>query len=403
MQTLSETITIRGWGNACFHAVFLIIMTTTVAIFYDRQHPADVSLVGMALWSITPYPCHRQQEDVGPACIPSSINALNNASDCILNTNHKYYFYTSSYEDRSSPSLCNLIGESPMFEREGTNLFSVLGIPFILLASQVITTVFALMYVRNDSLNNTHSTSTNVQKSLKRIALLMLIVYATSFLLIQNSWKIPGNNLFLVIIFLLFVAFLFSFLPSSHFSELAKHKIMPLRLGEYVLTIPLLTAASLGVAGNTIITDVTNAFFCVLFTNAFLLLAEAYKKNEDSSSSEENAVVQRTFLLNAWLCLIPFIMYCSVTIERMSYHHHYPWALACIVTLLIYEILYVAAVTVYNLIDRPTQYTSLLSTHTDHFNQFNLILDFLSVSAQIIICMSVIGGAVATFAATAKH
>jgi len=402
MQIQSETIFTRGWGNACLHAVFLIVMTTTVAIFYDRQHPGDVSLVAMGLWSITPYPCHYRREDLGPMCIPSSINPLKNASDCILNTNHEYYFYTSSYEDRSSPSLCNLIGESPMFEREGTNLFSVLGIPFILLASQVIATVFAMMYVRNDSLDNKHNTSTNVQKSLKKIALLMVIVYATSFLLIQNSWKIPGNNLFLVVIFLLFVAFLFAFLPSSHFSELAKHKIMPLRLGEYVLTIPLLTAASLGVAGNTIITDVTNAFFSVLFTNAFLLLVEAYKKTDVSDSSEDT-VVRRTFLLNAWLCLIPFIMYCSVTIESMS-KDHYPWALACIVVLLVYEILYVSAVTVYNLIDYPTQYTSLLVL-SNNFNRLNFILDFMSVSAQIIICMSVMGGAIASFSTTAnlKH
>ena len=205
----------RGWIYASLQTSLLVIITIITAIFYERGSPDDLSLVAMSLWSITPLPCHTDEHCI-PSFDPQSSVSEHDSSghqnstavhdDCMLNSNHEYYFYTS-YGERGSNSLCNLIGESPLFEREGQNLFSVMGIPFLLVASHVISAVFSLMYIRNDSIDNTHNSSSNVQKSLKKIGLLMLIVYATSFLFIQNTWKIPGNNLFLVEIFFLFIIF----------------------------------------------------------------------------------------------------------------------------------------------------------------------------------------------------
>jgi hypothetical protein len=407
-QSFEETnVFTRGWIYASFQAILLVVITILVAIFYERGNPADISLIAMQMWGITPLPCHSADHSCVPAYNPEhTANAT--AHDCILNSNHKYYFYTT-YGERGSDSLCNLIGQSPLFEREGTNLFSIVGIPFILVSAQVVATVFSLMYIRSDSSDNTHNSSSNAQKTLKKIALLMLMIYATSFLFIQNTWKIPGNNLFLVEIFLLFVIFVLAFRTSSNFSEGARHQIMSLRSGEFVLTIPLMASAVLATAGNTVASDITVAFFSLAFANTFFLFLEMDKEAQQNSPKHhyyELSSPQGVILLNAWLCLIPFIMHCSLTISSLvdRAEEYKSWALAPIVILLLYELLYALIITIYNTVlysDPAAKYFKVTKNdHVYYYNSLHLALDFLSSSTHASIILCILGGAMASFTKT---
>jgi hypothetical protein len=384
----------RGWAHASFQAVLLVMLTILVAIFYERGHPGDVSLAAMQTWQITPVPCAADR-----ACTPAVNPANATAHDCTLNSNHKYYFYTA-YGERGSDSLCNLIGQSPLFEREGTNLFAIVGVPFLLVSAQVIAAVLSLMYIRSDSVDDTHNTSSNAQKTLKKIALLMLAVFAASFLFIQNTWKIPGNNLFLVEILLLFLLFVLSFRTSSHFSEGARRQVMTLRSGEFVLTVPLMASAVLATAGNTVTSEIAVVFFSLAFANAFFLLLEMDK---EAHHPYELDGPQGVILLNAWLCLVPFVWHCALAIASLEGRvgAYKAWTLAPIVLLLLYELLYALLTTLYNiaLYSEASRFKVAKSDHAHYHNALHLALDTLSAAAHASITLCVLGGALAAFAA----
>lgn len=383
----------RGWIYASFDSILLFILTGMVAVFYERGKETAFTH-GITTWGITPTPCQINEEK----CLPAiQYNNKNKSSCSFLEGNH------------GMNSLCNLIGESVLYEREGVNLFSVIGIPFLLLSSQVISAAFSLLYIHEDSLHNTHKSASNTQKSLKKIALLMLTVYATCFLFIQSSWKIPGNNLFLAELFMHVSLFLISMISSSTYSEQARRHIMPMRMGELSLTIPILTVPVLAIGGNTAINEITITFFAVLFTNAFLLLLEL-DKNSNSTVQWRLEGAQVVVLMNAWLCLIPFLIHCALTISRLQDDFGRPWVLLSLVTLVLYELLYVLVITIYNALvysqrgKRIIEYLlfSATTTNPDHHSTpdyhivyvvMNNILDVLGIICKACIFMCIMGGA----------
>jgi hypothetical protein len=391
----------RGNIHASFHTLLLLILTCIVAILNEREKVEDLGLIAMPLWGITPLPC---QEDE-TKCIPAfndDIKELNNTNTkpCILNLNHKHYFYTS-YGEQGADSLCNLLGKTPLYEREGVNLFSTINAPFLILSSQVLKTVFALLYVREDSLENTHSSSSNIQKTLKKMALLILITYAVSFLFMQNTWKIPGNNIFMVEIFFIYSIFLIASTSSSHISESAKRRIMSFRLLEFTLTIPLLTVPVLVASGNTSINDITVVFFTTLFANGFIVFLEIYKDALIKKNSSLNmGNIGGVILMNIWLCLIPFIMYCSISISKLiqeeSKNKYYSWTMASVVVLFLYEIIYVLSITFYNLILYSNNGQRLIdSCCLPTFSSMQRLLDIISVVCITSISLCILWGSFA--------
>lgn len=424
----------RGWVYAALQLLILIILTGVVAVFYERGNLGDLSLIAMAAWSTTPFPCHGSHSEMEGKCFPAHTGqeslhhaSDNNTSDCILNSNHQYYFYTA-YGERGANTLCNLIGETPLYEREGVNLFSIMGIPFLLLSNQLIAAAFALVYVREDSLRNTilHNGISNSQKTLKNLALLLLTSYSISFIFIQTPWKLSGNNLFLVLIFVLFSFFLLVFQSASEFSELAKRQIIPLRLVEICLTISILTPAVLSAGGNTNVDDLLLSFFSVLLANAFFVVLELDKGHNHSFYSQDHSEnnnkayllggTQSIILLNAWLCLIPFIMHCALTLGEMEEGQNTfrAWA---VVLLILYELLYALGVSLYNSIlfssmGRMKLDALLISYSWMFFKKegqnervafyhcFANFLDILGVCGKLSISFVIMGGALATFSTT---
>jgi hypothetical protein len=395
----------RGNIHASFHTLLLIILTCIVAILNEREKVEDLGLIATSLWGITPLPCQEKEKK----CIPSfnDIKEFNDTKPCILNSNRKHYFY-NSYGEQGANSLCNLLGKTPLYEREGTNLFSTINAPFLILSSQVLKTVFALLYVREDSLENTHSSSSNIQKTLKKMALLILITYAVSFLFMQNTWKIPGNNIFMIEIFFIYSIFLIASTCSSHVSESAKRQIMSFRLLEFTMSVPLITVPVLVASGNTSINDITVVFFTTLFANGFIVFLEIYK--DVSIKNNNNFIlgnIGRVILINTWLCLIPFIMYCSISISKLlqeeSDNRYYSWTMGSVVVLFIYEIIYALSITIYNLIlysNNGQRFIdscfltplTVLNRNIFSFTSMQRLLDILSIGCMTIISLCILCG-----------
>lgn len=388
----------RGWIYASIDSVILLVLTALSAIFYERGGGRiEQSLISLAAWSITPSPCKINEE----GCM---VSFTSNHQLHTVGSNSTHVDCTLKSHNDEEGKICNLMGDSPMYEREGVNLFSVIGVPFLLLSSQVISTAFSLIYIRNDSIDNSHNTASNVQKTLKKLALLMMVVYAVCFLFIQNSWKVPGNNLFLSELFLLFSIFTVGFFSSSTFSEHAKYQTMPMRNGEFVLTIPFLAAAVLVVSGSTSIHDIIISFFSVFFTNGFLLLLEMDKDSQKNNNKLWTvSTAQWGILINSWISVIPFLMHYSLVISALQAEEtvYRPWVLASCVGVLLYELCYILSITVYNITiytsqgkkflvfikydDRDLLHSSYVFLHK--------VLDVLCVGCKGLIYFSIMGGA----------
>lgn len=344
-SNLDECTASRGWMYSSFQASLLVVLTTLVSIFYERGHDGDAALISMTTWSLTPWACFNERDVCVPALHPNRIHTTTNTStECILESNHHLYVYAANLtSEKSSTSLCALIGETPLYEREGKNLFSIMGIPFLLLSTQVVSTAFSLNYIRKSKFQG----SSMHGKTLKKSALALLVVFSIAFLFIQITWKIPGNNLFLVQLFIWLTVFLLATLHASYFSENATRQILTLRLVELVITMPLFACAVLAAAGNTSTNDLSIAFFAVLFGNCFLLLLDMEKKTyHDQPYRLQHA--HGIVLLNAWLCLIPFILQCIQTLEKKESTVYSPWTKGAVIVLLLFEVSYALAIALSN-------------------------------------------------------
>lgn len=337
----------RGWVYASSQATLLVLLTILVSIFYERGNEGDAALISIASYTLTPWACVRNHNKVEDEtlCVPA-VQPRTNASstDCILESNHHFYFYSANIsKERPSTSLCSLIGETPLYEREAKNLFSVMGVPFLLLSAQVISTAFSLNYIRKSK-----NQGSNMYKTLKKMTLFILAVFSIAFLFIQITWKIPGNNLLLVELVAWLSLFLLATLHASYFAENAVRQILTLRLLETAITIPLFTSAVLAAAGNTNTNDLSLAFFAVLFANSFLLLLDMDKK----TYHDHHYVLQGShgvLFFNAWLCLIPFLVQCASTLQQAnSFSSYKDWSRIAVIVLLVFELGYALGITLSN-------------------------------------------------------
>ena len=157
---------LRGVPQAALQMLLLLLLTVLVTVFYERGRTSDLALASLECWSVT--------------CINSSSSSSSsgNSNSCPFTSQlQSYYFYTH----QGPTSMCNLVGQTPEYERgmQGTDyLFSTVGVPFLILCSQVITAAFFQGYVRYDSLDDSHSSTSNLQKTLKRISLLVQFTFA---------------------------------------------------------------------------------------------------------------------------------------------------------------------------------------------------------------------------------
>jgi len=169
----NSNLMVRGAAQASLQTVLLLLMTGLVAVFYERDRAADLSLSSLECWSVSTVLCANNEEKCANSTVTGPI-----AGGCPFEEQMKgYYFYTH----QGPTSLCNLVGQAPEFERgmaERDDLFSAMGIPFLLLSSQVITTAFFIGYIRYDSSDDSHKSASNLQKTLKRISLVVQLIFA---------------------------------------------------------------------------------------------------------------------------------------------------------------------------------------------------------------------------------
>ena len=384
----------RGISQASFQGLLLLVVTGLVGVFYERGGEGDLSLISTGCWSVSVVQCNGLDNTL---CLNSSNEGgggknTGRDEECnkILSSSTQSYF---SYTHQGPTGLCNLIGEANEYERNmpmDSNqflFFSSVGMPFLLLCSQVIATAFFLGYIRQDSQDNSHSDTCNLQKNVKRIALLIQIVFAGCFLFLQNTWKIPGNNLFLAELFFLVSFIYISFHPSCHYSQHAREHYMPTRLLEFVFTLPLLSVAAVTAGGLTDIADMNWVFFTSLFMNLFILCIEYHHHKLYMQKIEENPLDQQAIavlLLNSWLCAVGFIMECSLVLEEALAMQNRTWAIAGVILVVLYHGFYICLITWVQYVERKNYHELLV-----------LFLDLLSVIGKSSICLTLLGGSIA--------
>jgi hypothetical protein len=260
------------------------------------------------------------------------------------------------------------VGESQEFHRWDTDrLFAWVGMPFLLLCSQVVSASFSLAYVREE-----HS---HLQKNIKRISLLLQFAFAGSFLFLQNAWRIPGSNLLLGELLLLVSLFYISFHPSSHYAEHARQEYIPTRFVQFSLAFPLLSVAAAGSSGCQDVDALSWIFFTSLLMNLGVLGVELHHHrriilHEEQQPSDAPATL--IMIVNAWLCLVAFLVPASLSVQ------HSTQQAASSILMLLFHIIYLVGVTVFQVGGRQ------------HHALFVWFLDAVSILSQSSVSLSVL-------------
>ena len=340
-----STVRVVGIPQATLHFLLLLLLIVLVTVFYERGHPEDLDLISMQTWSVGLEPCDGTAHCSNCSGLPGFVQR----SESLL--------------DR--------------------RLFATLGVPFMVLCPQVISAAFFMCYIRNESPDNLHPSNSNLQKSLKRVALAVQLVFATCFLFIQHTWHLPSNNLLLGEIWLLSSIFYITFHPASHYSQNARQHYTPTRFLEFAFTMPFLAVAALAAGGLTDVDDLNWVFFTSLFCCLFVLSIEFHTHKQAILKVEPTAADNQAMAIlhvNAWLCLVAFLIPCSVATEQALAAGHPAWATAAIVLIMLLHILYLLSITAFQL------------GGYDHYALFITVLDSLSACGKCAVTLTIMGG-----------
>lgn len=325
-SSITTSISMVGIPQACLQTLLLVIITILVTVFHERERPGDMALISLKTRSVSAIITNKCHEG--------------NLKDCLNGTTTSSQpYHKDQFEQKTEEDL-------------NQRLFNVICIPFLILCSHVISTPFFIGYIRETSEDNSHNSNSIVQKNLKRISMLIMLLFACSFLFLQTSWHLPGNNLLLCEIWLISALFYISFHPASHYSEYMRHKYMPTRYLEFAFTLPLLAVASAATAGMTDIEEINWIFFTSLFMCLFLLCAEYHHHSVKVLNAEMDEVhMQATWvlILNALLCLIAFLVPASQTVEKVMANPYITqkkleWAPTAFILLILLHVFYFLAV-----------------------------------------------------------
>ena len=357
-QQINEMVV--GVPQASIQCLLLLILTILVTVFHERGRPGDLALIALQTWSVTAAePCHPYE------------------------TSHNCFNTTMADSGATADAIA--MYERPQGELN-QRLFNLVSVPFLILCSHVISTPFYIGYIRQSSKDNSHSSSSNLQKNLKRIAMLMLMIFACSFLFLQTTWRLPGNNLLLCELWLIAALFYISFHPASHYSEYARHKYTPSRFLEFAFSLPLLAVAASGTAGMTDVDELNWIFFTSLFMCLFVLCLEFHhhkttilKEEPDTLHHQASAVL----LLNALFCLVAFLVPAARTVQQgIHVDANLEWGPISLVLLMMLHVLYFLTVAAFRLL-------SLFETHAI----FIFLLDGIGIVGRTAISLVIISGA----------
>ena len=285
---------------AISHIIMLIVLTTFISIMFlnlkdnPKIQENHIQLVS-SNWIVTPGNCKMW---VDGNCVRSE--------DVVLDPK----------------SLEGVLHET---EKSSNGLFSSVNAPFLSLAALVLSTSFSFSMLKTQDDNIT-------PKMFRSFALLILVVYGVLFLFIQQDWHLPMNNLFLVE-----ATFMISFVLINTFAVEKKHMYWGLKLLNAVFTYPLIAISIFSIIGE----DNTNNLIIIYFSLTVALLIIVIVNNEASIQTQDFQL-QSYFLVSFWLSLLPFLFFCGLRFEYMTYESpiEYPlWSVVAIILLFTFYVL----------------------------------------------------------------
>lgn len=392
----AAAVFIVGIPQACLQGLLLLIMTILVTVLHERGRPGDSALISLQTWSVTTVnPCRHEEEEVD--CFITSASSSTTDMHAVNASAVKETHANDTAHDAAAWGLLRTgTYERPQGELN-QRLFNVVGVPFLILCSHVISTPFFIGYIRESSHNDTHSSASIFQKNLKRVGMLLLLVFACSFLFLQSAWSLPGNNLLLCELWLMCALFYISFHPASHYSEYARQQYTPTRYLEFAFTLPLLAVAAACAAGMTDVDDVNWIFFSSLFMCLFLLCAEYHHHKIlvlKAEADDDHVYATRILILNALFCLVALAVPASRCVEqgmRISEvtEWHLEWGPVSLQLLLLLHVVYFLAVALHRLLPK----SAMCGIEPPSHALIVLLLDGISLIGRAIVSLLIISGA----------
>jgi hypothetical protein len=400
-----EEVFIVGIPQACLQGLLLLIMTILVTVLHERGRPGDSALISLQTWSVTTVnPCRHEEVEVDcfitSASSSTTTTTMHAAGAVNASAVKETHTNDTAHTDGTAAAAWELLLTGTYERPQGElnqRLFNVVGVPFLILCSHVISTPFFIGYIRESSHDDTHSSTSIFQKNLKRVGMLLLLVFACSFLFLQSAWSLPGNNLLLCELWLMCALFYISFHPASHYSEYARQQYTPTRYLEFAFTLPLLAVAAACAAGMTDVDDVNWIFFSSLFMCLFLLCAEYHHHKIlvlKAEADDDHVYATRILILNALFCLVALAVPASRCVEqamRISEvtEWHLEWGPVSLQLLLLLHVVYFLAVAVHRLLPK----SAMCGIEPPSHALIVLLLDGISLIGRALVSLLIISGA----------
>jgi hypothetical protein len=266
---------------AISHSLVLIVLTGLVATLFAQQS----STVGSTLATVL------KRKTVSLV----SEGWIITAGDCD-------YWYNGECLPKAGggvPDQLTLGGVIEERELKATGLFSSVNVPFLCLASSVISTAFSICLVPNQD-ERTH-------KTFKMFSMLIVVVFGTLFLFIQGAWSLPMNNVLLVEF-----SFMVALFILMTYSANKGGYVDVARLFDMMLTNPLIAVSVLSASGEDNTNRLVLIYFSMVFGHIALLVNFTESIQCDAVTPGLSCVCRRVY----WLCMIPWIV-------QYSFRFHY--------------------------------------------------------------------------------
>lgn len=305
----------RGSMAAVLNFALLTVLTALVAVLYARDGHSATRFLTMDAWSYTPKPCEGHKD-----CVPLAPSA-----------GKAQQHHGCGGDERA----CHLQGLLQEFERPATGLFAVSSVPLLLLSVQVITSAFAMSFVHYaiDEGGRGDANGGWLRKGLKRIAMVVVMTYASFFLFMQTSWALPMNNVLFVEVGFLLALLYIGANPSAAYTQNERDQCVPARFVEMTLSTPLLAAGALAAAGVYDACEIVQAVFSVFFAYALLVALECQRASPEKRR-DENMPMVGELLLSSGLVLVPFLVKCCDALADDDLGSRPTWAQAALGLLL---------------------------------------------------------------------
>ena len=353
--------------NSLAHCVLLVLTTVLSVVFYSRDHPSDQTL-RVQEWSLSVEPCSQSNEAMpvsylrlgavsypgAVSCVPSQQDAMPPLGQRLNCTANSHSHGALGDTQNGVSALCMLSGQSYLYDRLATNLFSSVDVVFLCLASQVLVVGIAIGDVSEAYMAGSQQGSDVVLygEYTKRGGMWVLVLYSISALVMQNAWGIPMNNL-LVFEGLVGMALLLIALGHKLHSSVTQS----------LFSLPLLAVAVMAALGVSTSSAMTTTAGSIVLSHVMMLWLEdtiektsdgsggavvgdshslrghSHKRPKHAQKSKDEECSVGVCSLTSWVALVPVLVELSIALDCMRVgidagYPERPWAVAAAVLLL---------------------------------------------------------------------